>query len=97
MRKFHKMFKYRAISSLTLTLRSLVMHNNNGCVALETNNGANNTKIERPYLYPHASRIIKRTDIILICAEYLPKFIPDGKKVRPIQKPEYNKGHLFFR
>ena len=44
------------------------MHNDNGCVALETNNGANNIKIERPYLYPHAivaySRIIKRTDII---------------------------------
>ena len=28
------------------------MHNNNGCVALETNNRANNIRTEKPYLFP---------------------------------------------
>ena len=46
--------KYRAVSSLTLTLRSLAGYSCNA---------------------PHASRIIKQ---ISFCAEYLPKFIPDG-------------------
>ena len=35
--------------SLSDLLRAMVvMHNNNGCVALETNNRENNIKIERP-------------------------------------------------
>ena len=45
----------RAISSLDLSdllPAMVVMHNNNGCVALETNNRANNVRIERPYLFP---------------------------------------------
>ena len=36
-------------------------------MALETNNRANNIRIERPYLFPSS-----------FCAEYLPKFIPDA-------------------
>ena len=30
----------------------IVMHNNNRCVAVETNNRANNIRIKRPYLFP---------------------------------------------
>ena len=43
--------KYRAISSLTLILRSLAGYSCS-CVALATNNRATNIKIEMPDLYP---------------------------------------------
>ena len=49
------------------------MHHNNGCVALETNNRANNIKIEKPYLFPNS-----QTEQTSFYAECLPKFIPDA-------------------